>query len=492
MKTCAEGFPFKTLILAVTILLPNLSRADYWMTNQPASSYGTWDGWGCSLSWWANVDQFGTNELMASLIFSTNDVSYDGSTVPGLGFNIVRYNLGAECSTPVGTSQMYLPTNMTEYPYNYREMEGYWTNWYSTNITSSSWNWWADSNQRNMMWLARGLGANIFELISYSPMWWMCNNLDPCGAGSGSSNNLESWNYDQHAVYLASVAAYAKASWGVNFSYVEAFNEPSADWWVWNGEQEGCHYDTGAQATVLGYLRTELNNRGLTSVGIAASDEYDFTQAKSTWQSFNSTVQSDVSKINVHGYDATNSSAKSALYSAVGGKKIWDSEYNDSDTSGMTLAETINNDMTWLHPTGWCYWQPYDWSTVGLIEANPEEGIIATVWTKFYVMEQYSRHILPGMTMITSGDHNTTAAYDSTNHRLILVTQNWGTAQYIGYSLSQFTTANGNLTRWETDCNGTGDLDTQHNDLTWNESKAFWVWFPTNCVMTIEADNVIQ
>ena len=107
-------------------------------------------------------------------------------------------------------------------------------------------------------------------------------------------------------------------------------------------------------------------------------------------------------------------------------------------------------------------------------------------------MAQYSRHIKQGMTIITSGDHNTTAAYDSTNHKVILVTQNLGTAQYIGYDLTQFSTANGALTRWETDTDGTGDLHTQHNDLSWNQTKRFWVWFPTNCVMTIEADNVIK
>ena len=489
-KMNKAGASCAILLLALIVLPPLSSKADYWMTNQPSSTWGTWDGWGCSLSWWANVNNFGTNEMMAELLFSTNYTSYNGASVPDLGFNIVRYNLGAESWNGIGTNQMYVTTNLTQYPY--RQIAGYWTNWYSTDPSSSSWTWWVDSNQRNAMWNARNLGANIFELISYSPIWWMCYNLDPCGSGDGSSDNLESWNYDQHAIYLATVALYAHQNWGVNFSYVEAFNEPSANWWVWNGSQEGCHYNTSTQASVIGNLRTELNNRGLSWMGITASDEYNFAQAKTTWQSFSSTVQSDVGKINVHGYDNLDSSAKSALYSAAGGKKIWDSEYNDSDTGGMTLAETINNDMTYLHPTGWCYWQPYDWSSVGLIEANPLQGVISSVWVKYYVMAQYSRHIKQGMTIITSGDHNTTAAYDSTNHKVILVTQNWGTAQYIGYDLTQFSTANGTLTRWETDTDGTGDLHTQHNDLTWNQTKRFWVWFPTNCVMTIEADNVIK
>lgn len=483
------------LLLAGATLLPSSSKADYWATVQPSSTWGTWDGWGCSLAWWANA--FGTNEMMAEVLFSTNYTTFtytypvtNSTSLPDLGFNIVRYNLGAQSWNAIGTNQMYVTANLTNLPY--RQIAGYWTNWYSTNISSSSWTWWVDSNQRNAMWNARNLGANIFELISYSPMWWMCYNLDPEGSTNGSSDNLEWWNYDYHAVYIASVASYAHLNWGINFNYVEAFNEPTADWWTWNCGQEGCHYDNGTMASVIGNLRTELNNRGLSGVNITASDEYSFTQASNTWQSFSSTTRSNIAKINVHGYDMTNTAAKSNLYSVAAGTRIWQSEYNDNDTSGMTLAETINNDMANLHPTGWCYWQPYDYSSVGLIEANLSQGILGLAWPKYYVMAQYSRHIKQGMTIITSGDHNTTAAYDSTNHKLILVTQNWGTAQYIGYDLTQFTTANGNLTRWETDTDGTGDLHTQHNDLTWNQTKQFWVWFPTNCIMTIEADNVIK
>jgi len=479
------------IMLAAGILLfPGSVRADYWMTNQPSTQWGTWDGWGCSLSWWANVDAFGTNQLMANLLFSTNYISYQGANVPGLGYRIVRYNLGAESTNYVGTAHMSVTTNLTQWPY--RQITGYWTNWYSTDPASSSWSWWFDSNQRNMMWLARDRGANLFELVSYSPMWWMCYNLDPCGADNGANDNLQSWNYDQHAIYLATVAAYAHSNWGVNFSYVEAFNEPSATWWVGTGDQEGCHFATATQTSVIGYLRTELDNRGLTWMGVAASDEYSFTQAQTTWQNFNSTAQSKIAKVNVHGYDRYNNTAKSALYAALGGKKIWQSEYNDNDTNGVTLAYTINADMTYLHPTGWCYWQPYDWSSVGLIEANPLQGIIDRVWPKYYVMAQYSRHIKPGMKIITSGDANTAAAYDSTNHKVVLVTQNWATAQYIGYDLTKFSIANGALTRWQTDTGGTGERYQQHNDLTWNQTKRFWVWFPANSVITIEAQNVYQ
>src|SRR5437660_827774 len=80
-------------------------------------------------------------------------------------------------------------------------------------------------------WNARNRGADKFELFSNSPMWWMCYNHNPSGADSGSSDNLQSWNYDQHAIYLATIAKYCRDNWGITFNSIEAFNEPVANWW---------------------------------------------------------------------------------------------------------------------------------------------------------------------------------------------------------------------------------------------------------------------
>lgn len=69
------------------------------------------------------------------------------------------------------------------------------------------------------------------------------------------------------------------------------------------GTQEGCHFSTSTQATVLGYLRTELNSRGLSSTIISASDENSYDVAVSTWNSLVSAgATGNVGRINVHGY----------------------------------------------------------------------------------------------------------------------------------------------------------------------------------------------
>jgi len=53
------------LLLTLPVLGAVSARADYTTTVQPTTSYGVWDGWGCSLAWWANV--FGTRDDLADL-----------------------------------------------------------------------------------------------------------------------------------------------------------------------------------------------------------------------------------------------------------------------------------------------------------------------------------------------------------------------------------------------------------------------------------------
>ena len=56
-----------------------------------AQDFGTWEGWGSSLAWWARAIGGTANaDYYADLIYTTNMT--DG--LPGLGLNIVRYNIG--------------------------------------------------------------------------------------------------------------------------------------------------------------------------------------------------------------------------------------------------------------------------------------------------------------------------------------------------------------------------------------------------------------
>ncbi len=216
-------------------------------------------------------------------------MTYNGRSLPGLGLNIARYNLGACSWNSVGGETMVKSPNIPAF----KQIEGFWQDWNNEDPASSAWKWTADANQRAMLVKATQRGA-ITELFANSPMWWMCSNHNPSGA-AGGGNNLQTWNYRQHASHLAATALYAKNNWGVNFATVDPFNEPASTWWTATGTQEGCHMDPAVQAAVLPYMRSELDKRGLTGLRIAASDETNYDTARSTWSSFNSSTKALVS-----------------------------------------------------------------------------------------------------------------------------------------------------------------------------------------------------
>lgn len=451
----------------------------------PTPTGRTWEGWGTSLAWWGKA--FGTSDDLADLMFTLDDVTYAGASVPGLGFNIVRYNAGASSSNAIDGQAMVVSPNIRPAT----QIDGYWLDWFSPDPSSSSWNWEVDSNQRNMMWKARDRGADHFELFSNSPMWWMLYNHNPSGAEDGG-DNLQSWNYRQHAVYLATIAKYATDNWGIDFDTVEAFNEPTASWWKASGTQEGCHVEAGIQAEVIQYLREELDARALEWVGISASDESYYDQARATWDSFSLDTRSAVTRVDVHGYQY-GGGRRDLLYDAVSasGKPLWNSEYGDGDASGRELASNLNLDIVWLRPTAWVYWQGVDGGGWGLIQGDRNTGVLGPVNTKYYVLAQYTRHIREGFEVLDSGDRNTFAAYDAGSRRLIIVTVNDDTPRTIAYDLSRFGTvdgANGWVRRWSTEIDGDARY-AYHMDVELNGS-AFSSSFPANTVQTFEIDNV--
>ncbi|MFE7036274.1 beta-1,6-galactanase [Streptomyces sp. NPDC057621] len=469
-------------------LATGTARADATIAVNPATGYGRWEGWGTSLAWWANV--FGARDDFADIFFTTKSVAYGGRTLPGLGLNIARYNLGACSPNSVGGESMVASPNIPAF----KQIEGFWQDWNNEDPTSSAWDWTADANQRAALVKATQRGA-VSELFANSPMWWMCLNHNPSGA-SGGGNNLQSWNYRQHASHLAAVALYAKNNWGVNFATVDPFNEPSSSWWTATGTQEGCHMDATVQAAVLPYLRSELDTRGLSGVRLSASDETSYDLARTTWNSFGASTKALVGQVNVHGYQGSGG-RRDLLYTDVvttAGKKLWNSETGDSDGTGLTLASNLCLDFRWLHPIAWVYWQVMDPSTGWAMIAYDQSTLQpTTVQTKYYVMAQFSRHIRPGMTIIDTGVGYAVAAHDATQKRLVVVAVNSGAAQTLTFDLSRFTTVTGGtgglVRRWNTLTSGSGDLYTARSD-TYLNGKSLSVPFAAGSVQTFEIDGV--
>ena len=460
--------------------------ADKTATVDPSSNWGTWEGWGVSLAWWAKT--FGDRDDLAKLFFTKDSVSFNGQELPGLGFNIARYNAGASSNTTYDGASMVVSPNIQPS----RQIDGYWLDWASSDASSSSWDWTRDANQRAMLQKAQANGADTFELFSNSPMWWMCNNHNPSGSPDGTTDNLQSWNYDSHAVYLANIAQHAHDSWGVTFQSVEAFNEPSSAYWSASGTQEGCHFDVDTMTTVIGHLDAELQSRNVPGF-IAASDETSYDLAVSTWGTLTTAAKDAVTRINVHGYQG-GGGRRDLLYDAAkqAGKRLWNSEYGDGDATGQSMYINMLLDFTWLHPTAWVYWQAIDIEGWGLVVGDNDAKTLGSASIKYFVLAQFTRHVTPGMRILSTPDGSTLAAYDAGAQRLVVVAATWDSAQTVTFDLTAFKTpgaTGATVPRWSTDTAGS-DRYVEYNDTKLSGGK-FSAQFAKGQVQTFEVSGVV-
>jgi galactan endo-1,6-beta-galactosidase len=436
------------------------AHANYTATLTRAADL-TWKGWGCSLAWWGKgLGNKANANLYADILFGDGGtVNYNNSSVqlPGLKMNVVRYNIGG--GGPGNTLHNNTPS--------FKDIEGYWPGeWGQWQPTHSSWDWFKDSAQRNMMWKARDRGATVIQFFSNSPMWWMTNSKSTNGAAN-RGENLDSTYYSWFTNYLTQVVKYANANWGITVHSIEALNEPSAYWWnIADGcSQEGCTFNADSQSALLTRLRSDLNGNGLSGVKIAASDENDPGTAKNTWNRLGQLgTQGNVGLVTTHSYYGLepyrDNAGRQALRSAIGSKELWCTEYGDNDGSGQALCTTITTDINYLRPTVWCYWQPIEpYSSWGFLNANYDTGATTWVYTKYYLFATFTRYIRPGMLIQRSSDHNTVFAYDNGSaKRLTIVTVNYGTAQDITHDLSAYTSVGASYTKIETSFDGAKKL----------------------------------
>ncbi|WP_432042472.1 glycoside hydrolase [Streptomyces cadmiisoli] len=488
-------------------LATGTARADSTITVDPSKTYGTWDGWGTSLAWWAKV--FGNSaeyaDVFADLLFTDKTVSYMGSAVPGLNLNIARYNLGACSWNTVARGSGTVRMDPGRIPWH-KQIAGFWLDPGNGTPASEVWNWDADPAQRAMLLKATQRGAKS-ELFSNSPMWWMTNSLNPSGATQQYGDNLNDTYRRHHASHLARVAVHARDNWGVDFVSVEPFNEPKAgNWWTgYAHPQEGCCINTAEQKAVLALLREELDNRGLSATEIAASDDATFAQAIATWNDLkNNGGHAFVDRVNVHGYGANHENAdaqRAQIYNSVvsgSGKALWSSENGTADADGFRMAEFLLADLYALHPTAWAYWQPLDthpdWAMIHFTVndgQDPTQGVqlAQTVNTKFSVMGQFSRHIRPGMKMLHTGVKHAAAALDETANKLVIVVANNGPRTNMTFDLTRFSTATGGqagvVHRWNT---GVGERYVRRQVTV--SGKKVTIPINTNCVQTLEIEGV--
>ena len=444
---------FLPILCAVMALATSLRAQEPRVVQlDPAKTQGVWQGWGVSLCWWAKM--LGDRDDLADLLFTTKNADLQGQSVPGLGLNIVRYNAGACGRNEVDGRRMVVSKTIQPF----RQLDSFWLDGKSADPASKSWDWSVDANQRAMLQKARDRGANRFELFSNSPPWWMCANDNPSGRASKTEDNLLPANYDAFATYLATIARQAKDRWGVAFTTVEPFNEPTSGYWTENGKQEGCYFSSVSEVAFLPHLRAALDRQGLKETPIAASDETSFSGALKSWDSYPPAIRALVSQVNVHAYQGRGPRAELAAAVARDKKGLWLSEHGDKFGDGLDMAHGLMQDFGQLRPVAWCYWQAFDGGAEGgwgLVGADLMAKRIERVNPKYFVLAQFTRHIRPGMTILETGDENVVAAHDPAKGLLVIVLRGDEKPATKEIDLSKFHVVGGAADRWITQPKGT-------------------------------------
>ncbi|HEY8942782.1 MAG TPA: glycoside hydrolase, partial [Polyangiaceae bacterium] len=388
-----------------------------------AKRYQVFEGWGTSLCWFGNVVggfQEANRTAIADRLFDP---------AKGLGLNVVRYNIGggdAPSHDHMGAG---------------KEMPVFKAS------ATSAYDWNADANQVWMLNAARSripAGQFIAEAFSNSPPYWMTVSGCSSGATDGG-NNLKSDQYDDFAEFLSEVVLHFKNTHGISFRTLEPFNEPASDWWKAQGAQEGCGFDRASQSQLIGLVRSSLDAKGLTGVGIAASDETSIDLAVDTYNALTPAARAQVVQINTHAYSGSKRAELLAL-ATRDNKRIWSSEidgsgapapfdvypHNHSDiVPGLDLANRITRDLKELRSHAWVFWQAVE-NEQAQVSLNKNWGLLHTDFTggdqaalvtkKYHAFSQYTRAIRPGYQQLDIGHTEAVAFFGSGT--LVIVQRN--------------------------------------------------------------------
>ncbi|MEN0020422.1 MAG: glycoside hydrolase, partial [Planctomycetota bacterium] len=349
----------------------------------PTEAGPVFKGWGTSLAWWANVTgQWDDDAQFEALMDDVFDVD------EGLGLTIVRLNIGAGQRPDLSFGNYMLPgrlmpayKNGPDLPYNFE----------------------ADAAQTRVLLESIERGVQYVEANGNSPPWWMTITQDSSGNPSGT--NLAPSNFDDYAAYLADVTQWYRDELGVVFNSVTPLNEPSANWWDGNGNQEGCNIPQSQHPAILAELRAALDARGLQDVPVSGPEEWSTAWTLTGLQNYPQQTLDILSHVATHSYNVDNRAGLAAYASALG-KPLWMTEYGTGASteygSAMELARRIIGDFREMpNLEAWIIWQvmstnhfSHTWACMLSNFATKQPGY--TFRPQYNSFAQFSRYIRPG------------------------------------------------------------------------------------------------
>ena len=404
-----------------------IPTAGYTAIVDPGTQYQTMEGWGVTLSWWANQVGGWSDPARSQFV----DKLF-AAPPNGLGLTYARYNIGGgDCPTckslSVGTA-----------------VPGY-------EPTAGTYNWTVDGNQRWVAQRAYQDGAVFFEAQSNSPPWWMTISGSSTG-GVGGADNLSSTYQGTDAnsfpSYLVTVADHFNQDFGITFREIDPFNEPDGTGWTDGNTQEGCAFSLPQQETVIQNTNTLLNGAG-SITRIAANDDNSIGDAQTAITTFSPTTLGDMDEVNTHNYGSSSKSGTLSTAASTAGKRMVMSEWGSAEATGEDLSSHLVTGINNLHAVDWAVWQP-DWPP--LFKVTYSNQAISPVATEvYYVYANYTEFIRPGDIILSINDANSVAAYNAKTNTLTLVTYNWTSNDAsVTYNLSRFNSVGTSATVYRT------------------------------------------
>lgn len=374
----------------------------------------TFQGWGVSLCWWANMCGQWSEEKMDELV--------EWLVSPeGLNYRIFRYNIGGGDDPQ---NRHCTPHHMGKGKGLRAEMEGF------KDSTADVYHWERDEAQRRILLKIRERRPDaVFEAFSNSCPWYMTQSGCVGGNANPATDNLKPEYYEEFAHYLVDVCRHYKDAYGLEFATLEPFNESLSDFWWQNGTQEGCHFDAASQVAVLRVLQPVLQASGLKTI-LSASDETSVGASLEAFQHYRQAgALGLVGQWNTHTYAATDEERQQlAQLTREAGLPLWMSETGQGGqgiAGNLQLAKRLIADVRLLQPRAWVDWQ--------YVEENSDQWCTVRASFKgqtyhrvknYYVRQQFSRFIREGYHLVPTACPDALAAVSDDGKTVVLVALN--------------------------------------------------------------------
>lgn len=435
--------------------------ADETIELDPSYQHDSFEGWGTTLAWFGNVTGGWPDEIKNELA----DALYGKD---GLNFNIARYNIGGEDAPE------------TE-PYMRRggAVPGYWNrpgefsppedadedweeekDWWDPD-NSDHWDWDKDKNQQWWLKAAQDRGADLFEVFSNSPPYFMTESGYTSGNWDSWDDNLRSDQYENFAIYLTSVAQYLQDDMDIDIHSLSPVNEPNNGYWGAKGDQEGSNWSNESQAKIINEVSKQMDSLDL-DTKLSAMDETNPQVFREGWNSYDKKTKDNVGQMNVHTYWPEQRSPIRDI-SKGEDRHMWMSEVDigpdgipqdfDDIEPGLEFSKQITSDIKNLEPEAWVMWQAIE-DEVNMNEDNENMnwGLIHVDFDpddfnqlkinknkKFYTMGNYTKFIRPGDQFINTDNKNTSAAINKEDDKVVVVyTNDTDSEQTIDVDLTKF------------------------------------------------------